>query len=143
RRNKQGKVIIQTSNPQHHIIQQVVSGNYQPFYISEMNERHRFFYPPFTRMVQLTLKHRDLLQVEKAALYLANNLRRVKCGEVLGPSKPLIERLNNVYLREILIKTNATTTDLNAFKHQIRFELERLKMEKELKSVTVAVNVDP
>ena len=143
RRGKRGKVVIQTTNPQHHIIKQVVDGDFKNFFVTEMNERHRFLYPPFTRMVQITLKHQDVNQVEKAALYLANNLRRAKCGDVLGPAKPLIEKIKNKYLREVLIKTNRQSQDLNFFKTQIKIELDKLRSEKDLRSVFLSVDVDP
>ena len=143
RKQKRGKVIIQTSNPQHPVIAQVVAHDYDTFYKSEMLERHRFQYPPFSRMVQITLRHKDVTIVEKAALFLANNIRKTKVGELLGPTVPLISRVRNLYLRDILIKTNQNTPDLQTFKRVLKENLNLLRSEKELKSVWISVDVDP
>ena len=94
-------------------------------------------------MVQITLRHKDVLVVEKAALYLANNIRKTKVGELLGPTIPLISRVRNLYLRDILIKTDQHTPDLQTFKKVIKENLDMLRGEKELKSVWISVDVDP
>ena len=143
RKEKRGKVIIQTNSPHHAVIEQVVAHDFLGFYKSEMSERNRFNYPPFSRMVQITLRHKDVLMVEKAALYLANNIRKSKVGELLGPTIPLISRVRNLYLRDILIKTDINTPDLQTFKKIIKENLDMLRGEKELKSVWISVDVDP
>jgi primosomal protein N' (replication factor Y) len=143
RKEKRGKVIIQTNSPHHPVIAHVVEHDYIGFYQSEMPERNRFNYPPFSRMVQITLRHKDVLMVEKAALYLANNIRKAKVGELLGPTIPLISRVRNLYLRDILIKTDINTPDLQTFKKVIKENLDQLRGEKELKSVWISVDVDP
>jgi primosomal protein N' (replication factor Y) len=143
RKQKRGKVIIQTSNPQHPVIAQVVAHDYLGFYQTEMSERHRFNYPPYSLMVQITLRHKDVTMVEKAALFLANNIRKTKVGELLGPTIPLISRVRNLYLRDILIKTDINTPDLQTFKKVIKENLDMLRGEKELKSVWISVDVDP
>ena len=81
--------------------------------------------------------------VEKAALYLTNHLRKTKVGEILGPTIPLISKVRNYYLRDILIKTNINTPDLITFKRAIKECIDMLKAEKELKSVWLSVDVDP
>ena len=143
RKEKRGKVIIQTNSPHHAVIEQVVAHDFLGFYKSEMSERNRFNYPPFSRMVQITLRHKDVLMVEKAALFLANNIRKSKVGELLGPTIPLISRVRNLYLRDILIKTDINTPDLQTFKKVIKENLDLLRGEKELKSVWISVDVDP
>ena len=143
RKQKRGKVIIQTSNPQHRVITQVVAHDFDTFYKMEMQERQQFNYPPFSRMVQITLRHKELVMVEKAALYLTNHLRKTKVGEILGPTIPLISKVRNYYLRDILIKTNINTPDLISFKRAIKECIDMLKAEKELKSVWLSVDVDP
>ncbi|MFN8276348.1 MAG: primosomal protein N' [Chitinophagales bacterium] len=142
RRNTRGTVVVQTANPEHAVIRQVIQHDFDSFYKTEMNERHRFAYPPFTRMIQITLKHREVQQVEKAALYLANHLKGLKLFEVLGPSKPMISKLNNIYLRELLLKTNGGA-GLPEIKIKIQQFIDQLRAERELRSVVVAVNVDP
>jgi primosomal protein N' (replication factor Y) len=143
RKKKQGQVVIQTGNPQHHVIQQVIQHDFSGFYRDQMLERQRFHYPPFSRMVQITLRHKDINIVERAALYLANHIRHAQVGELLGPTKPLISKIRNYYLRDILIKTNSSTPDLLVFKKVIQENLDQLRSEKELKGVWVSVDVDP
>jgi primosomal protein N' (replication factor Y) len=143
RKQKRGKVIIQTSNPQHRVISQVVAHDFDTFYKMEMNERQQFNYPPFSRMVQITLRHKDLAVVEKAASFLANNIRKTKVGETLGPTVPIISKVRNYYLRDILIKTNFNTSDLMTFKKAIKECIDALKADKDLKSVFLSVDVDP
>ena len=143
RQQKQGKVVIQTANPQHKILEQVVAHDYDAFYNDQINERHRFHYPPLTRMVQLTLRHRDVAMVEKAALFLANQIRNAKVGELLGPSKPLVSKVRNLYLRDMLLKTNAATPSLALFKQVIKDKIALLKADKDLKQVWVSIDVDP
>jgi primosomal protein N' (replication factor Y) len=121
----------------------VVAHDFNAFYKSEMLERNRFHYPPYTRMVQITLRHKDVTMVEKAAHFLANNIRKTKVGELLGPTVPLISRVRNMYLRDILIKTNQQTPDLQTFKKVLRENLDMLRSEKDLKSVWISVDVDP
>ncbi len=143
RKQKRGKVIIQTTNPQHPVIAQVIAHDFDTFYKTEMLERQRFNYPPFARLVHITLKHKDVTVVEKAALFLANNIRKTQVGEILGPTLPLISRVKNLYLRDILIKTDHRTTDLQSFKRAIKEALDLLKSEKDIKTVWVSVDVDP
>lgn len=143
RKKKRGKVIIQTSNPQHRIITQVVNHDFPTFYKMEMQERQQFNYPPFSRMVHITLRHKDLAMVEKGASFLSNQLRKTRIGEILGPTTPLISKVRNYYLRDIMIKTNINTPDLITFKKAIRECLDNVKADKDLKSVFLSVDVDP
>ncbi|MBS1592737.1 MAG: primosomal protein N' [Bacteroidetes bacterium] len=143
RKQKQGKVIIQTSNPQHRIIKQVVEHDFASFYRAEMQERQQFHYPPYSRMVHITLRHKEVAMVEKAVLFLANNLRKKQIGETLGPTTPLISKVRNYYLRDIIIKTDHRTNDLQTFKLAIKDCLDMLRADKELKSVWISVDVDP
>lgn len=143
RKQKQGKVIIQTGNPEHEVIKQVVHHDYLSFFKAEIAERLRFNYPPFARMVQITLKHKEAEVVEKAAIFLASALRKAKVGDLLGPSIPLISKIRNYYLRDILLKTDSHTSDLQTFKKAIKENLDLLRTEKEIKGVWVSVDVDP
>jgi primosomal protein N' (replication factor Y) len=143
RRSKQGKVVIQTSSPDHPIIKLVTAHNFQGMYEYEMHTRRQFNYPPFARMVQINLKCKDQLIADKAALFLSNEIRKANIGQVLGPTIPFISKIRNYYLRDVLVKTNATTIDLHLFKQSIRDAITKLKTTKDLKSVIVNVDVDP
>ena len=143
RKNKQGKVMIQASNPESEVIKDVIKGDYQAMYTSELKERNQFSYPPFSRMIQITLRHKNVNQVEQAALFMANEVRKTKECLVLGPAQPFISKINTYYLREILIKISRQSGDLSIVKHRIRQVMDKMKNTPELKGVSLSVDVDP
>src|SRR5689334_2547992 len=112
RRNKRGKVVIQTFQPQHNVIQNVVHNNYEAMYESEMLDRKKFHYPPYFRLIEITLRQRSEELVDKASLHLAKMLReRMKNGVLmLGPEPPVIARIRNEWLRNILIKVDRNSS---------------------------------
>ncbi|MDB5283391.1 MAG: primosomal protein [Bacteroidota bacterium] len=143
RKNKKGKVIIQASDPSSPVIENVIRGDFKTMYETELGERRQFDYPPFARMMEITLQHKKVQAVEEAALYLANESRKTKLGLVLGPAIPFVSKVNNYYLREILIKSPKNTRDLGPMKLALRQILDKMKTIPELKSVEVFVDVDP
>ena len=90
RRGKQGKVIIQTYDPLHRVIKQVIENNYPDLYFTEMDERKSFKYPPFYRIINLDIKHKHPEAVNNQATYLANELRKHFGERVIGPEFPLV-----------------------------------------------------
>jgi primosomal protein N' (replication factor Y) len=104
RRNKRGKVIIQTGNPDHWVIQKVMEHDYDSFAINEIVERRNYHYPPFYKLIRFTLKHRDRDLVEAGALHFSKLLKEQFHERVLGPESPIIARIQNFYLKEIVLK---------------------------------------
>jgi primosomal protein N' (replication factor Y) (superfamily II helicase) len=104
RRGKEGKVIIQTSQPLHPVILQVLQHDYKSFFETHIGERRKYYYPPFCRLIKIIVKDRNRSLVENAAWFLSGKLREKLNEKVLGPEVPAIERINNFFLREILIK---------------------------------------
>ena len=104
RRDKRGKVIIQTRQPHHWVIRDVVNHDYESFYIREIEDRGHFGYPPFSRLITLTFRHKDENEVHEAALDFSKKLKLVLSDRIHGPHIPLINRIRNKYLRIILIK---------------------------------------
>ncbi len=143
RKNKTGEVIIQASDPDNGVIQNVVRGDFRKMYETELLERRQFGYPPFTRMMEIELRHKKVLNVEQAALFLANEARKTNLGLVLGPTIPFISKVKNYYLREVLIKSGKQSKDLTQMKHALHEILDKMKTIPELKSVDVSVDVDP
>src|ERR1700761_9831319 len=94
RRGKRGKVVIQTYDPGHRVIKQVINNDYQDLYFSEMEERKSFKYPPFYRMIDIDIKHKSADVLHNQAAYLGKELRR-HFGEdrVVGPQAPLVSRV--------------------------------------------------
>ena len=104
RRNKRGKVIIQTGNPDHWVIQKVMQHDYDAFALNEIVERRNYHYPPFYKLIRFTLKHRDRDLVDAGALHFSKLLKEQFHERVLGPESPVIARIQNFYLKEIVLK---------------------------------------
>ncbi len=104
RTDVRGKVLIQTYNPYHNILQQVSTNNYLEMYNEQMNDRYNFKYPPIYRQIKITLKHKDYNSVEEASIWFAKSLRQVFSEHVLGPESPPISRIRNQFHKNILIK---------------------------------------
>src|ERR1700753_289731 len=102
RRGKRGKVVIQTYDPGHRVIRQVINNDYQDLYFSEMEERRSFKYPPFYRMIDIDIKHKSAEILYNQAMYLGNELRKhFGDDRVVGPQPPLVSRIRNFYIQSI------------------------------------------
>jgi primosomal protein N' (replication factor Y) len=145
RRNKQGQVIIQTLNPQHPILQEVVSSNYEQMYRRELLERQKFRYPPYVRLIKLTCQHVHEHVVQEAASLLAQELHRlINSAHILGPQAPLIAKIKNQYRMDIWIKLpKATEHSLYITKQQIQQITLHLLSLKSFRQVRVSFDVDP
>ena len=105
RTQKQGKVLVQTYNPYHQILQQVSANKFMAMFEEQLEDRRNFKYPPFYRLIRITLKHRDYQKIEESSVWLAQALRQVLgAAAVLGPETPAVARVRNQYRRNILIK---------------------------------------
>lgn len=142
RKNKQGKVVIQTSDTENFIVQQVISNNYGAMYQQQLEERRKFFYPPFSRLIKLTLKHRDSKVVDKAAYELVNRIKALPHLQVLGPTMPPVNKIQNQFIRTALIKMHKGN-QITPIKRQLEAILEAFKTTSEFKSTQVMVDVDP
>ena len=142
RKNSRGKVIIQTSDHKHQIISQVVQNDYLAMYNDQLEERRRFRYPPFSRLVEITLKHRDINLLDKAADFLANRMRQLVREKIMGPEYPLISRIQNLYLKSMLVKIEKGK-NLSVVKSQILAGISQMTGNTEYRSVQYTIDVDP
>jgi primosomal protein N' (replication factor Y) len=142
RKKEQGKVLIQATNVKHPVLQMVQQHDYKLFYNSEIESRKQFFYPPYSRIVLLTLKHKDKNTVAAAADKLGALLRQDLSPYIVGPAAPVINRIRNQYLMEILIKLPKETGMSIVYKKIIRNHINLLQGEKPFKSVQVVADVD-
>lgn len=142
RRDKQGKVCIQISNIHHQIVDYFLKKRYEDFYQAQLEEREQFNYPPYTRLIQLTLKHKELKATIEAADKLADYLH-TKFGDwVIGPNTPIIQKINNFYLREILLKIPREHKELNRVKYDIQQAINGLYQFQSFKQLRVLIDVD-
>lgn len=142
RRDKQGKVCIQAYDNSHRIIQQVIENNYQQMYADEMEERKQFNYPPFTRLIFVNVKHKDANVLQIAAHHLANALKQQLGARILGPEQPLVARIRNYYIKQIIIKIEKAAP-VQKVKTILKDTIRDFNAQKEFKSVITQIDVDP
>ncbi|TAL60582.1 MAG: primosomal protein N' [Bacteroidetes bacterium] len=142
RKSKRGKVILQTYNPQHHIIQRVIENDYEKMYSEEIEHRKKFQYPPFHRLIELTVLDKNLDKVNAFADELGTNLKNALGKRVLGPEFPIIPRIKNLYHKKFVIKI-AREESASAIKAQIRAAIDSLHKHEAYKYIKVQADVDP
>lgn len=142
RKGERGKVIIQTFNPYHQIVQQVSANKFGEMVKEQLNERRIYHYPPYYRLIKLTLKHRDKIKVDNVAQHVAESVRTLKGAIVLGPEYPSIARVRNLYNKNILIKIK-NDQDLEPGKKYIKQVFSHFQEIKAYRSVRFVIDVDP
>ena len=142
RKNKRGKVIIQTQNPDHSIIQEVIANDYLSMYTNQLIDRKEFNYPPYFRLIEITVIHKDVNMVNVAAKYLADALKHHFSKRVLGPEFPIISRIRNLYHKNILLKIERDAS-VNQVKKIVSELLIKFKSNADYKSVRIQIDVDP
>ncbi|RXQ96564.1 primosomal protein N' [Ancylomarina salipaludis] len=142
RKNKQGKVIIQTHDPKHPIVQSVIKNDYLSMYQTQMSEREEFIYPPFYRLINITLKHKNNGLLTQAANTLAKSLRKIFGIRIFGPQAPLVSRIQNYYIVNILLKIEKKSSPAKA-KWILNREANNLKAIERFKTVMIQFDVDP
>jgi primosomal protein N' (replication factor Y) (superfamily II helicase) len=143
RKDKKGRVIIQTANIQQPLLHKIIANDYESLYLEEIKERERFKYPPFYRLIKIITRHPDKAVCHKAADVLALQLTR-KLGKerVLGPQEPMISKLRNYFLMEILIKIEKGI-NLNTVKDVLKNEIDKVVTSKDFKRLSIIPDVDP
>ncbi|WP_108867270.1 replication restart helicase PriA [Aquimarina aquimarini] len=141
RTQKRGKVLIQTYNPYHQILQQVSIHDYASMYKDQIEERHQYKYPPFYKLIKITGKHKDYNKVNDAMNWLGTSLRNVFKENVLGPEFPPISRIRNQYHKNIVIKIPQGQS-LHKTKEVIKKIQTSFKSIKEFSGVRIIINVD-
>lgn len=142
RKGNRGKVIIQTGNPDHWVIQKVIEHDYVGFYSDEIIERKNFFYPPYYKIIEFTLKHKDENVLDSASVEFANSLRSVFKERVIGPEYPVIRRIQNYYLKSIKLKIEKDVSD-KKIKERIQQLIDAFYCVPLNKSIRIIVDVDP
>jgi primosomal protein N' (replication factor Y) len=144
RRDKPGTVIIQTSNTSHPLLLTILNHDYQTFYNTQLSDRYQHDYPPFARLIELTIKHTDKKICKASADALANQMREILIGaKIFGPGEPMISKIRNQFLLSILIKIPRGKLDLVSLKHSINNTIQQLLKIKEHRNTRIVLDVDP
>jgi primosomal protein N' (replication factor Y) (superfamily II helicase) len=142
RKHKRGKVILQTGDPEHWVIRKVIEHDYKGFYASELIERKNFFYPPFYKVINITLKHKDRNTLDLAAENFGASLREIFKERVMGPDYPVVNRIQNLFLKNIMLKIEKDAPD-KKIKERVQHIIDAFYSVPLYKSIRIVVDVDP
>ncbi|MEO6327339.1 MAG: primosomal protein N' [Ginsengibacter sp.] len=142
RKGKQGKVMIQAIKVDHPVLLFVQQHDYKKLYDFELENRKRFFYPPFSRIIKIILKHKLKEVVAEAADKLGDILKRDLSNYIIGPAAPMVNRIRNMYIMELLVKLPKDTALLQRYKKVISNNFNLLHAEKKFRSVVLIADVD-
>ena len=142
RKGQQGQVIIQTYDPSHPVLQDVLHNDFRGLYEKQMATRRQFGYPPFYRLVMIRLKHKDYQKLNPAATELSSMLRPIFKQDLLGPEYPIVSRVKNFYIKQMLVKFNREHNAQHV-KELIINKIHQFQLLPEYKSVIVQIDVDP
>ena len=142
RKNKRGRVVLQTKSIEHPIIPQVIANDYEGMVDGQLAERQMFHYPPYYRLIYVYLKNRNEALLDLMAQTMAGKLRAIFGNRVLGPDKPPVARVQTLFIRKIVVKieTKAPMARVRELLLQVQKEMI---MEDRFKSLIVYYDVDP
>ncbi|MDR1592809.1 MAG: primosomal protein N' [Prevotellaceae bacterium] len=142
RKHRQGRVILQTSTPEHPVIADVVANNYRHFFDTQMAERQAFNYPPYCRLIRVVISHHDAATLNGAAGLLRQEWQRLFAHRLLGPDSPPVERTRNRYHKQFLLKIEITASQ-NKAKEMLEHTLASLCRQPNFRALKVYLDVDP
>ena len=142
RSGSKGLVLIQTYQPSHPVLRFVVKHDYEGYYEREIAERERYFYPPFSRIVYMYVKHRDPSRLRMIADTYAARLRTLLGNRVYGPEEPAVGRVQGLYIRKIMLKIEvaASMAKVKEILRQTYIDMHELP---QMKGTVVYYDVDP
>ena len=144
RRNKPGNVVIQTSSPEHPLLVAILRHDFEEFYNAQLADRLEHHYPPFSRLIELTVKHTDKKICRLLASTLAGLLKDTMEGaRVLGPGEPMISKIRNQFLMSLLVKIPRNSSRLADLKQTILTHVQGVLKEKDYRNARIVVDVDP
>lgn len=141
RASKRGKVAVQTYNPNHQILQQVSTTAFEEMYKEQLEERWQYHYPPFYRIIKITLRHKDFNRVEEGAIWLGKSLISIFKHDILGPSTPGVSKIRNYYIRTLIVKIPQKQS-LAVSKNQIQRVKNAFQSINQFRSIRFNIDVD-
>lgn len=142
RRSAEGEVVIQTSQPDHRVLEYVLTNDYEMMASVLLEERALFSYPPYSRLTQITMRHNDLDLLRRAANTLATKLRGIFGRRLQGPAAPPIDRVRGEHIITMMLKIEQGASNVKA-RQLLQQSVNDLKIDSQFKSVTVVCDVDP
>ena len=142
RSKEQGEVIVQTFNPNHQLMKKIIKNDFLGMFNEQLNQRFTFEYPPYSRLIKLTLKHKNLNILQKSSIWLADTLKNKFINQLLGPESPIVSRVNNQFIKNILIKV-PVNTNLNNSKRYISKVLKSFSSISNFRNIDILIDVDP
>ncbi len=142
RKEETGKVLVQTSQPQHPLLQMVQQHDYKMMFAEELKKRKEFSYPPFSRIIHITFKHKIKEVVERGAAVFTDALKNKYAAYLVGPAEPVIGRIRNQYLMELLVKLPRDSGTITRCKKDLLEQAAILHQHKSFRSVTIVADVD-
>lgn len=142
RRTKRGEVIVQTGDPDHWVLRQVIEHDYKEFYKQEIIERKNYFYPPYYKVIEITLKHKDENILSSGASQLSSMLKNTFKERVLGPEFPVVKKIQNNFLKVITLKIEKEAPDKQV-KERIKNIIDEFYSTPSNKSIRTSIDVDP
>ena len=142
RKDGDGKVLIQVANTQNPVLAYVQAHDYKLFFQHELAARQQFFYPPFSRVIHVNFRHKDKEVVHSAASFFANNLRKDFANYLVGPAEPVVNRIRNQFLMELILKLPKDGHTIAFAKQVILQQIVILHNDRKFRSVVVIPDVD-
>ncbi len=142
RKDKQGLVLIQVRNTNHPVLALVQQHDYKKFYNEEIVNRKNFFYPPYSRLIKITFRHKINEVVAGAALFFSELIKKKFENYMIGPAQPVVNRVRNQYLMELLFKLPKDTNLINSCKQSILETIAAMHQDKRYRTVSVVPDVD-
>jgi primosomal protein N' len=142
RKDGEGLVLIQVANTGHPVLGYVQAHDYRLFYQHEIAMRQQFHYPPYSRVIRVTFRHRDKDVVREAAQFFANNLKKDFGAYLVGPAEPVVARVRNQYLQELLLKLPKDGHTIAFAKTVIQQQTAMVQNSRQWKSVVIIPDVD-
>lgn len=144
RREKRGTVVLQTSSPEHPLFKYVIENNVVGFLQDQLHDRHEHFYPPFTRLIEVTIKHTDKKIAHAVADSFVHQLTATLKGiRILGPGEAMISKIRNEYLMTVLLKIRRDQGKLHEIKSLLAHTASDLQEIKEYRNTKIVFDVDP
>lgn len=142
RKWEQGRVAVQVNNTAHPLLAFITRHDYHGFYLQEIEGRKKFFYPPFSRLIQLTFKHVSREIADQASAWFAKTLQLEYGAYIVGPAEPIVNRIRNQFLSEMLLKLPKNSVFVKACKQFLLDSIARMHQDKRFRSVVVIADVD-